>query len=284
MWGLLGPNGSGKSTLFRILATLLPVQDGDVRICGVDVRAQQHEARRHLAVTFQSPALDVRLTGMENLRCQAALYGISRALLRERLGQLQDRLRIKDVLSAPVGTLSGGFRRRIELAKVLLHRPELLLLDEPTTGLDVAARHDFWSVLRELAVEAGTTVLVATHLMEEAEQCDELLLLSHGQVAATGSPAALRSRLPGQRIRIRSRTPDDAIQKLKPLLGVPSIVKGDEAVWNTEQQFDQMSALIALMGAELTSVELSQPTLEDVFLSITGKPLTDAAPEPAKGK
>lgn len=276
LWGLPGPNGSGKSTLFRILSTLLPVQTGDVSICGANLKSQQSLARRSLAVCFQTPALDVRLTGYENLKCQAALYGLSAVQLKERVSDLGRRLSITDVLGAMVSTLSGGFRRRIELAKALLHRPKILLLDEPTAGLDVRSRIEFWTLLKELRDEFGTTVIVSTHLMEEADQCDHLLMMNRGEIAASGSPTELRSRMTGERLRIRCRSVNVVLKQLEPLLGSPANQRGEELLWQTHGAGERLSEIVDACRNELLSIELSQPTLEDVFLALTGRPMAES--------
>ncbi|MBL8815727.1 MAG: ABC transporter ATP-binding protein [Planctomyces sp.] len=277
LWGLLGPNGSGKSTLFRILSTLLPVQSGEAYICGASLKSHQGVARRNLAVCFQTPALDVRLTGLENLKCQAALYGLTGVQVKDRVKELGQRLAISDVLGAAVSTLSGGFRRRIELAKALLHRPRVLLLDEPTTGLDVHSRIEFWKILKSLRDDYGTTVIVSTHLMEEADQCDQLLMLNRGVIAAQGSPVELRSRMTGERLRIRCRSVEAVLSQLVSRLGSPTSQHGDEVIWHTQKAGQRLSALVDSCRDDLLSIELSQPTLEDVFLTLTGSSLVEAS-------
>jgi ABC-2 type transport system ATP-binding protein len=166
IFGLLGPNGGGKTTLFRLLSTLLPIQAGQARVLGLDLAREPNEVRKHIGVTFQSPSIDPKLTVGENLKYQGQIYGLFGAALRQRIDLLAEKLGLRERLGERAETLSGGLKRRVEIAKGLLHRPQLLLLDEPSTGLDPGARHDLWRYLRGLREEDGVTVLVTTHLME----------------------------------------------------------------------------------------------------------------------
>jgi len=180
---MLGPNGGGKTTLFRILATLLPVQSGHAALMGLDLSSEPQAVRRLIGVTFQSPSVDGKLTVAENLRTQAHMYGLSGSLAASRIDELLGKLGLGDRRHDRVDSLSGGLKRRVEVAKCLLHRPRVLLLDEPSTGLDPGARHDLWEYLSRLRRDEGTTVLVTTHLMEEAERCDRLGILDRGRFA-----------------------------------------------------------------------------------------------------
>ncbi len=181
LFGLLGPNGSGKTTLFRLLSTLIPMQTGRLEICGLDVSKLRLRFDDRLGVTFQSPAVDVRLTVHENLRCHGSVYGLTGIRLRDRIAEMLERFRADRSGITLVGQLSGGLKRRVELAKGLMHNPRVLLLDEPTSGLDPRARQEFWDLLLSQVKSQGTTVVVATHLMTEAELCDQLLLLDQGR-------------------------------------------------------------------------------------------------------
>lgn len=186
IFGLLGPNGSGKTTLFRILSTLMIPTGGLARIQGFDVAREATRIRQHIGIVFQARSLDLKLTVQENLRHQGHLYGLSRGKLKSRIFEVLGRVGLRDRAKDPVETLSGGMQRRVELAKGLIHSPAVLLLDEPTTGLDPGARLDLWQYLRMLRDEEGVTVLVTTHLMEEAEYCDRLAILSEGKLVALG--------------------------------------------------------------------------------------------------
>ena len=204
VFALLGPNGSGKTTLFRILCTLLPIQQGQVRIGGFDCQHQPLEVRRQIGIVFQAPSLDMKLTIDENIACQGALYGIHGAALRDRRDAVLQQLDLVERRHQPCQMLSGGLKRRVELAKGMLHRPRLLLLDEPSTGLDPKARLKLWDFIRELA-EQGTAVLLTTHLLEEADKADKIAIMSQGKLIAEGTPGELRAELGDGLITIEAK-------------------------------------------------------------------------------
>src|SRR5205085_11865145 len=210
IFALLGPNGGGKTTLFRLLSTLIPLQPtGDVKILGLDLRTQTADIRRQVGVVFQAPSLDKKLTVRENLLHQGRLYGLSGRALQSRMHVMLDRLGLADRVGELTEKLSGGLRRRVELAKGMLHEPRLLLLDEPSTGLDPAARSDLWKYLDEVRARHGVTVLLTTHLLEEAEKADRIAILSEGSLVALGSPADLRATVGGDAITIQTSAPQD---------------------------------------------------------------------------
>ena len=197
VFGLLGPNGSGKSTLFRILSTMMAPTSGRARIAGFDVVEQSDQVRQKIGVVFQSQSLDKKLTVEENLRGQGHLFGISGALLGSRMDGAMERLGLADRRKDLVESLSGGLRRRVEIAKALLHEPRVLLMDEPSTGLDPGARRELWQYIDDLRTRQGVTVLLTSHLLDEAERCDRLLLLHQGRIVAEGTPAELKARIGG---------------------------------------------------------------------------------------
>ena len=197
IFGFLGPNGGGKSTLFRLLSTLVPIQSGNARILGYDLRGATQALRRKIGVVFQSPSLDGKLTVAENLAIHGNLYGIRGARLKERTQAMLARLDVSDRAGDLAETLSGGLRRRVELAKALLHEPELLLLDEPSTGLDPAARREFFNLLARLRESDGVTIVLTTHYMEEAERCDRIGILDQGRLVAIAPPGELKQRVGG---------------------------------------------------------------------------------------
>ncbi|MCH7702051.1 MAG: ABC transporter ATP-binding protein, partial [Planctomycetes bacterium] len=197
VFSLLGPNGSGKSTLFRILATLMAPSSGTARVAGLDVRAQRDQVRRRIGVAFQHPSLDAKLTVFENLRHQGHLYGLSGRALRERIRELLDRFALTDRAGDRTETLSGGLKRRVELAKALLHAPQILILDEPSTGLDPAARASLMDHLHQLRDQDGVTTLLTTHLMDEADRCDRIGVLDEGRLVALDGPAELKRTIGG---------------------------------------------------------------------------------------
>jgi ABC-2 type transport system ATP-binding protein len=273
LFGLLGPNGSGKTTLFRLLSTLIPVQKGRLDICGHDVSTRQEEVRKQLGVTFQSPAVDVRLTVRENLSCHGRIYGLHGSLLRERLALMLERFGLADRASTLVGQLSGGLKRRVELAKGLMHSPRVLLLDEPTSGLDPRARQDFWDLVLNHVRGSGTTVVVATHLMSEAELCDQLLLLDQGQKVAEGSPVDLQSRLAGERLTLRMRDAAAVQAAVEKAVNAAVIVSGNQLSVRVNDPATQITILLNQFRNEILGLELTRPSLDDVFLELTGRSL-----------
>jgi ABC-2 type transport system ATP-binding protein len=270
IFGLLGPNGGGKTTLFRILSTLLPVQSGAVSLLGYDVAACRHEVRSRIGVTFQSPSLDPKLTVRENLKHQAHLYGISGKLLRDRIGRLLDRLGLADRAGDRIDSLSGGLKRRVEIAKGLLHDPQVLLLDEPSTGLDPGARHDLWRYLQKLRSENQVTVLVTTHLMEEAEHCDRLGILDRGRLVIVGTPDELRATVGGDCVTIRSPQPQELAAAITAKFGLTPQPIGDTLRIEREHGHELLRDLVAAFPEAVSSIALGKPTLEDVFIHHTG--------------
>lgn len=279
IFGLLGPNGGGKTTLFRLLSTLLPVQQGEVEVLQLNVVRQQAAVRNRIGVTFQSPSLDAKLTVQENLRHQGHLYGLSGKRLKSRIAVLLDRLGLTDRNRDRVESLSGGLKRRVEIAKGLLHDPELLLLDEPSTGLDPGARHDLWKYLKQLQSEANVTVLVTTHLMEEAEHCDRLGILDRGQLVALGTPAELRAEVGGDCLTIHSDQAEDLCDRIRDELGVDSKLLGETVRIESNRGHQLLGQLVERFPESITSISLGKPTLEDVFIAKTGHQFWDAENE-----
>lgn len=275
LFGLLGPNGSGKTTLFRLLATLIPMQSGELTVCGFDVGTQQSDVRRQLGVTFQSPAVDVRLTVAENLKCHGSIYGMAGTALKSRVTQMLEQFGIADRRQAIVGTLSGGLKRRVELAKGMMHDPKLLLLDEPTSGLDPRARQEFWELVTAQQKSHGTTIIVATHLMPEAELCDRVLLLDRGRVVTEGTPAELQGQLDGERLTIRLRDAASHIDALKTMVGGQADLHGDRVTLRASHPAEQIRQIMQSFGDQIVSLELTRPSLEDVFLELTGHSLSE---------
>src|SRR3984957_14337272 len=279
IFGLLGPNGGGKTTLFRILSTLLPIQSGSAAVLGLDLARRPNDIRRQIGVTFQSPSIDPKLTVWENLKHQGHLYGLSGRALAERIDLLTGRLGLKDRLSDIAETLSGGLKRRVEIAKGLLHRPQALFLDEPSTGLDPGARHDLWRYLRGLKEEEGVTVLVTTHLMEEAELCDRLGILDHGRLIALDTPLALRSMLGDDYITVQCDDPDELSQRIHERFGVTPQKIGGALRIGKSRGHEFLRDLVEAFPAEVKTVSLGKPTLEDVFIERTGHRFWDEEPQ-----
>lgn len=270
VYGLLGPNGSGKTTLFRILSTLLPPSAGITKVFGVDTVENPSQVRRHLGIVFQQAALDENLTVRENLRFQGALYDLHGAALQERIEELLTRLDVADRVDESVAALSGGLRRRVDLARGLLHEPQLLLLDEPTTGLDPAARRSFWAAVGRLREEEGTTLLVATHLMDEAERCDRVGILSQGTLVANGAPTDLKADLGDETLWLETADATGLRNRIDARFGVPTRVVGTMVQVAPEDPPAFLSALYEVLGDRIRSATLRTPTLEDVFMVHAG--------------
>lgn len=270
IFGFLGPNGGGKTTLFRILSTLLPPQSGEVRLLGLDARRERDAVRGRIGIVFQSPSLDKKLTVVENIWHQAALYGVRGETYRTRLAELLDQLGLADRASARVETLSGGLRRRVELAKGMIHRPDLLLLDEPSTGLDPGARLDLWSYLRRLRDDFGVTIVLTTHLLEEADKADRLGILARGSLVALDTPDALRAAVGGETIVIASETPAVLADELRTRWSLPARVVDDSVRLELPDARQWVARIMEECGERVASITLGKPTLEDVFIARTG--------------
>ncbi len=272
MVALLGPNGSGKTTLFRILSTLIPPATGQVRVLGNDVIAERDAVRRQLGVVFQSPSLDRMLSAEENLRYHGRLYGLTGRELADRIDEMLARFAIADRRRERVDRLSGGLRRRVELAKGLLTRPSILLLDEPSTGLDPVAQHDLWQQLRRVRND-GVTVLLTTHHMQEADAADRVLILNAGNLVADGSPDELKSRIGGDVVTIATDHPDDVACLIRGKLGIDARADGSTVRFTTPEARDIAVPLLELVGPQARSIAIGKPSLQDVFAQATGQSL-----------
>ncbi|MBU3664573.1 MAG: ATP-binding cassette domain-containing protein [Chthoniobacterales bacterium] len=288
IFGLLGPNGGGKTTLFRILSTLLPPTGGTASVCGHDVTRDPAGVRRCLGVVFQSPSLDPQLTVAENLRYGGNLYGLNGAGLEERLREMAEALRVADRLNDRVKILSGGLQRRVEIAKSLLPRPRVLLLDEPSTGLDPVARVDLWSILEQLRAKFSMTVVLTTHLMDEGERCDRVAILHHGKLLACDAPSALRATVGSDVLTLVGRDPAALAEKLQAEFGWAASLQDGEVRVEIPAAHEQVARIVEAFPGEIRSVTAGHPTLEDVFVRLTGErlsaPFFDDAPAPRKKK
>ncbi len=264
VFGLVGPNGGGKTTLFKILSTALTPTSGSAKVAGLDV--SDGAVRRKIGVVFQSPSLDGKLTVGENLLHHGHLYGLSGSGLRARIGEELARFGLADRAGERAEKLSGGLQRRVELAKALLHRPEVLLLDEPSTGLDPGARRDLWDALRGLK---GVTVLLTTHLLEEAERCDRLAILHKGKIVAIGEPGALRSEIGGDVVTVRSRDAASLAASIREKLGEAAEAVDGTVRLSRERGHEFVVRLVEAFPGLIDSVTVAKPSLEDVFLART---------------
>jgi ABC-2 type transport system ATP-binding protein len=279
IFGFLGPNGGGKSTMFRVLSTLVPVQSGTARIFGFDLRHETHVLRGRLGVVFQSPSLDGKLTVAENLAHHGHLYGFSGARLKERTRAMLERFSVEDRADDLVETLSGGLRRRVELAKALLHQPEVLLLDEASTGLDPAARREFFDLLAKLRGSHGVTIVLTTHYIEEAERCDRIGILDQGRLVAMAPPAELKQSVGGDVMVINARTPETLQQKLAHEFRLRATLIDGMLRIERPRGHELVARLVEEFSEEIESVTFGRPTLEDVFVHLTGRRFVAGSPE-----
>ena len=271
LFGLLGPNGSGKTTLFRILSTLMLPTAGRALIMGFDAAKDPAALRRQIGVVFQAQSVDEKLTAYENLWHQGHLYGLHGSALNSRIKEILGRVGLLDRMKELVETFSGGMARRVELAKGLLHHPSVLLLDEPTTGLDPGARRDLWQYLQILRDEERVSVIVTTHLMEEAERCDRLAILNEGKLVALGTPTELKHEIGGDVILLDATSDAESLaQSIRARLGVDATVMGNRVRLEMENGHRFITEVVEAFPGEIQAVSVSKPTLEDVFIHRTG--------------
>lgn len=270
VFALLGPNGGGKTTVFKVLATLLFPTAGSVRVFNRDIRREPDAIRKDIGLVFQSPSLDRKLTVRENLTHQGHLYGWRGKELRARIQELLARFGVADRGDEIVERLSGGLARRVELAKGFLHRPRLLLLDEPSAGLDPGARRDFWEYLLDLKKAEGVTIVLTTHLMDEAERCDRLAILRHGQLVALGSPVSLKEAIGGDVVILQTMNPERLQQQIQDRFHVQATILDGTVRVERAQGHTFVAAVMESFPGEIQAATVAKPTLEDVFIHQTG--------------
>src|SRR5450631_3423926 len=289
LFGLLGPNGSGKTTLFRILSTLMVPVGGRAFIMGCDSAKDAASLRRQIGVVFQAQSVDGKLTAYENLWHQGHLYGLHGAGLRGRVKEILGRVGLADRAKDKAETFSGGMQRRLELAKGLLHGPLVLLLDEPTTGLDPGARRDLWQYLQILRDEENVSVLVTTHLMEEAERCDRLAIMNEGNLVALGTPTELKNEIGGDVIMLDAAHDAGRLaEHIRERFRVEASVMGNQVRIERKEGHRFVPDLVEAFPGEIQAISVSKPALEDVFIHRTGHKFwseeREAAPEDKKKK
>ena len=271
LFGLLGPNGSGKTTLFRILSTLMIPSAGRATIMGCDAAKEPGRLRRQIGVVFQAQSIDLKLTAYENLWHQGHLYGLQGAALKKRIFEILSRVGLADRAKELVETFSGGMQRRIELGKGLLHHPGVLLLDEPTTGLDPGARRDLWQYLKMLRDEEHVSVLVTTHLMEEAERCDRLAIMNEGNMVALGTPAELKSEIGGDVVLLDAADDAQALaEHIRARFHVETTVLENQVRLERKGAHRFVTEVVEAFPGEIEAISVSKPALEDVFIRRTG--------------
>src|SRR5258708_446064 len=261
LFGWLGPNGSGKTTMFRILSTLMVPVGGRAVILGHDAAKDPSQLRREIGVVFQAQSIDLKLTAAENLRHQGHLYGLRGKTLRARIKEILERVGLADRAKDKAETFSGGMQRRLELAKGLLHGPRVLLLDEPTTGLDPGARIDVWRYLKILRDEEHVTVLVTTHLMEEAERCDRLAILNEGKLVALGTPAELKQEIGGDVIVLETENPESLADRIRERFSIDAQVIDGRVRIEKRNGHRFVTDLVEGFPGEIDALSVAKPSL-----------------------
>jgi ABC-2 type transport system ATP-binding protein len=270
IFGLLGPNGGGKTTLFRIFATLLTPTKGSARVAGYDVVSQRYRVRTRTGIVFQRPSLDGKLTASENLLHHGQLYGLAGRQLRSRSAKLLADFGLSDRAAERVEKLSGGLQRRLELAKALLPQPAVLILDEPSTGLDPGARSEFMDRLQELKTRDQVTSLLTTHLTDEADRCDCIGVLDEGHLIAMGTPADLKATIGGDIITMFCRNPQQVANRIHASFGITATAADGVLRIERDRGHEFVPQLVEAFPGEVQSVTVGRPTLDDVFLHLTG--------------
>lgn len=271
VFGFLGPNGAGKSTTIKMIATLLRPSAGRARVAGFDVVRQADAVRRHLGIIFQDPSLDERLTAEENLVFHAMMYHIPKTERKACIDTALKTVGLQEHRNQIVRTFSGGMKRRLEIARGLLHRPRLLILDEPTVGLDPQTRKTIWECLLELPRHYDTTLFMTTHYMEEAEHCQRIAIIDHGRIIALDTPTALKQRYGGDRVSLATADNGRAIQVLKEVFGVEARESDGIIRFRMPDAESRMAGLLAALPVPVRRVSWHSPTLDDVFLELTGR-------------
>jgi ABC-2 type transport system ATP-binding protein len=274
-FGFLGPNGAGKSTTIKILCTLADPTSGTARVAGYDVKKQRDTVRRNIGLVFQDTTLDNYLTGEQNLRFHADLYGVPKAQLPARMRQVLEMVNLWDRREAEVATYSGGMKRRLEIARGLLHAPRVLFLDEPTVGLDPQTRSSIWEYINDLKRREDITIFLTTHYMDEAENCDRIAIIDHGKIVAMDTPENLKASVGKDRVQITTADDQAAIRELKDRFGLDAAVHDGLVTFNVESGEEFVPHLFAELTQPIRSVSVARPSLDDVFMSYTGRTIRD---------
>ncbi len=275
-FGFLGPNGAGKSTTIGMLCTLVRPDGGFARVAGHDVVAERDEVRRNIGLVFQDPTLDGYLSAEQNLKFHAELYGVPKALVPDRMRQVLEMVGLWERRDSRVSTFSGGMRRRLEIARGLLHSPRVLFLDEPTVGLDPQTRSSIWRYIHELKQAEQITIFMTTHYMDEAEFCDRIAIMDQGEVIVVDTPPALKASVGEDRVRIETDDDATAIAALRERFGIAATVSAGAVTFGVEHGQRFLPRLFAELGQPIREVTVSRPSLDDVFMSYTGSTIRDA--------
>ncbi len=277
VFGFLGPNGAGKTTTINMLCTLAKPTGGSATVAGHDVARERDDVRRHIGLVFQDPTVDGYLTAAQNLKLHAELYGVPSDLVAPRMQQVLQMVGLEDRRDAEVKTFSGGMRRRLEIARGLMHSPRVLFLDEPTIGLDPQTRASIWRYIHELREREEITIFMTTHYMDEAEFCDRIAIMDQGEIVALDTPAALKAQVGADRIKIETEDDDAALEALR---GYDATRSEGGIAFYVDNGAQFVPQLFAELEVPITSVSVSRPSLDDVFMSFTGKTIRDAEAAP----
>jgi ABC-2 type transport system ATP-binding protein len=276
IFGFLGPNGAGKSTTIKMLCTLADPTAGTATVAGHDIKREQGAVRRNIGLVFQDPTLDQYLTADQNLQMHAELYGVPRFALAGRLTQVLEMVGLADRRSALVSTYSGGMKRRLEIARGLLHAPHVLFLDEPTIGLDPQTRSSIWRYINELRSREDITIFLTTHYMDEAEYCDRIAIMDHGRIVVLDTPEALKAAVGEDRVQITTADDEAALAALEQHFGITGRFAEGRLTFSVPAGEAFVPRLFAELGVAIQSVSVSRPSLDDVFMAHTGTTIRDA--------
>ena len=282
VFGFLGPNGAGKSTTINMLCTLAKPTGGSATVAGHDVRTERDDVRRHIGLVFQDQTLDGYLTGEQNLKLHAELYGVESALVAPRMRQLLEMVGLWERKDTQVRTYSGGMRRRLEIARGLMHSPRVLFLDEPTIGLDPQTRRSIWDYIRLLKETEDITIFMTTHYMDEAEFCDRIAIMDHGSIVVLDTPEALKADVGEDRVRIETGDDEAAIAALRERFAIGAEISEGTVSFLVPAGEAFVPRLFAELGVPIKAVSVSRPTLDDVFMEHTGSTIRDAEENQAK--
>jgi ABC-2 type transport system ATP-binding protein len=275
-FGFLGPNGAGKSTTINMLCTLVRPSGGEAFVAGHDVVTERDAVRRNIGLVFQDTTLDGYLTAEQNLRLHAELYGVPRGAVAARLEQVMEMVGLWERRRSLVNTFSGGMKRRLEIARGLLHSPRVLFLDEPTVGLDPQTRSSIWRYIRELKASEDITIFLTTHYMDEAEYCDRIAIMDQGRIIVLDTPEALKASVGHDRVRIETDDEDATISELRERFGVEATIAEGAVLFGVPEGEHFVPRLFAELDQPIRAVNVSRPSLDDVFMSYTGTTIRDA--------
>ncbi|HEY2652449.1 MAG TPA: ATP-binding cassette domain-containing protein [Solirubrobacteraceae bacterium] len=284
VFGFLGPNGAGKTTTINMLCTLVKPTGGSATVAGYDVVRERDDVRRHIGLVFQDQTLDSYLTGEQNLKLHAELYGIQRDLVAPRTRQVLTMVGLWERKDTPVGTYSGGMRRRLEIARGLMHSPRVLFLDEPTIGLDPQTRRSIWTYIAELKQSEEITIFMTTHYMDEAEWCDRIAIMDHGEIVALDAPQTLKDSVGTDRVTIHTDDNDAAIAEIRDRFGIEAQVVEGAVAFGVADGEEFVPRLFSELDIPISSVSVSRPTLDDVFMSYTGTTIRDAEEDAGRNR